>query len=151
MRKFVVIILFAFLAASVVALVMRNTGIPATTESSSTTATGDRLIVYYFHHTQRCPTCLKIEELAHNAVHQRFPNELESKSLDWRVVNLDQDENRHFETDFDLITQSLVLVDQQGGKTARWKNLDRIWELVGSETEFADYVSASIDSFRQAD
>lgn len=103
-------------------------------------------IVYYFHGYQRCWTCRRIEELAHFALEQRFSNELKNGRLQWQVVNIEADDNEHFVNDYSLFSRALVVQRIQEGKNADWKNLQRIWELVGNEEEFVKYVQDEVRS-----
>lgn len=144
--------LLIFVAVSLTVVVMRNTSTSAigTQQGSAAADEGDKVIAYYFHRTQRCPTCNRIEELTHEIVHQNFTEELSSKRLELRVVNIESPGNEHFETDFNLVSQSIVLVDMKTGKQVKWKNLDQIWELIGTETEFRNYIAEEIRGYLSA-
>lgn len=138
--------LLLFVAVSLTVLVMRNTTAPATSNepSSTLTAGGDRVVAYYFHRTQRCPTCLRIEELTHEIIHQQFAPETTSGKLELQIVNIEDPGSEHFETDFNLVSQSIVLVTVKNGKQTDWKNLDKIWELIGDEPSFKTYVADEV-------
>lgn len=114
-------------------------------------AKGHKLIAYYFHRTQRCYTCLTIERYAEEALKAAFPKSLNSGELEWRTVNLEEPANEHFVEDFQLAASSLVLVDTQDGKQKEWRNLERVWELVGDELEFKAYVEAQAMPFLDED
>jgi hypothetical protein len=49
--------------------------------------------------------------------------------------------NEHFEQDFQLEQQSVIVVEREAGKVVRWKNLARIWELYDRPLKFAAYVA----------
>ncbi len=151
-KSIVAVALLIFVAVSLTVVVMRNTSTSAigTPQESEVTAEGDQIIAYYFHRTQRCPTCNRIEQLTHEIVHQNFAEELSSKRLELRVINVESPGNEHFETDFNLVSQSIVLVDFKTGKQVKWKNLDQIWELIGTETEFRNYVESEIRAYLSA-
>ena len=67
------------------------------------------------------------------------------------MVNTDEDGNRHFVKDFNLETKSVVLVAMQGDRQLRWKNLDKIWDLVHTKDEFKKYISKEVSVFRKKD
>lgn len=137
-------VLLLFVAASITAIVIKNTE-DGTTSSATTIENLDgKVVVYYFHRTQRCPTCLKIEELASDVVQARFAAELTAGKLIWKTVNIDSPGNGHFEGDFNLITQSLIVVDNRETGQSHWWNLDKIWELVWMESDFRMYVDTEI-------
>ena len=106
-----------------------------------------RIIVYYFHGDYRCPTCLKLEKLSREAVEENFKKELSSGLLKYMSVNVDMPENRHFVDDFGLFTKSLVVVEEDGGKVKRYKNLQKIWVLVRDEAAFKNYVKDEVKGF----
>jgi hypothetical protein len=104
------------------------------------------VIVYYFHGYQRCWTCRRVEELAHLALVERFSDELETGRLQWQVVNIEAEGYEHFISDFNLVARALVVRRVQERKETDWKNLQRIWELVGDEEEFVKYVQDEVGS-----
>jgi len=113
------------------------------TEASEST----RVLVYYFHGYVRCSTCRRIEMLAHLALQQEFSGELEDGRLQWQAVNIDEDPNAHFVDDYRLFSRALVVQTIRDGKKAEWKNLNRIWELIGDEMAFVKYVQDEVGSF----
>jgi len=110
-------------------------------------ASNPRVIAYYFHGTQRCATCRKLEAYSHEAITLGFAPQLRDGSLEWRVVNTDEPENQHFVNDYKLYTRSLVIVRMQQGRQADWKNLEKIWDLVDDKSEFLEYVQREIGAY----
>jgi len=102
------------------------------------------IVVTYFHTTMRCPTCHKIEELSAKAVKSHFEKELSTGKVVWRVINVDEPENDHYNKDYQLYTKSLIVSEVKDGKEVRWKNLEKIWVLVREEKEFDKYVQDEI-------
>lgn len=101
----------------------------------------------YFHGSVRCPTCHRIETLSHEAITNHFADELKTGALVWRAVNVDEPENRHFNTDYQLYTKSLIISEVRDGKEIRWKNLEKVWQFVRNEEEFDRYVSSEINAW----
>ncbi len=116
-------------------------------EESATTPSADGVVAFYFHGNVRCATCKKIEAYADEAVHAGFVESLEDGDLEWRVVNIDEPENRHFVQDFQLVTRSVVLAEYRDGVVVRWENLDKVWQLVRSKDLFVDYVQNETREF----
>ena len=159
-KKVIRAILLLFVIASIAYLVIKETGpqknaareiSEASMSGTVSPASGNtkvnngkelehKVIVYYFHGNVRCPTCLKFEAYAHEALQAAFPEELKSGSLEWRLVNVDESFNEHFVLDYMITTRSLVIADVRDGKQVQWKNLPKIWELVGNKPEFFKYV-----------
>lgn len=105
-------------------------------------------IVYYFHGKFRCPTCLKIERLSGQAVRDAYADYLERGGMEWRPVDVDRPENRHFSKDFDLETSTLVVARVEGGRMRTFRKLEKVWDLVDEdERKFVTYVWDEIDRF----
>ncbi len=142
--------LLLFVAASVVYLIVSESG---TADGSSTatlvaendrpvsSAPADKVVAYYFYNTQRCATCLKIERQAREALREEFSEACAAGRLEWRAVNMQESPNEHFVKDYELVTSSLVLVKVEGGAPAEWQRMDRVWELVDDPLNFHVYVT----------
>jgi hypothetical protein len=107
----------------------------------------DKVIAYYFHTNTRCSTCRKIEAYSKEAVLGGFPDELKNGSLEMRIVNYEQPENRHFIQDYKLVSKSLVLVKLVDGKQAGWTNLKLVWQLTGRKDAFLNYVRKEVRGY----
>lgn len=110
----------------------------------------DKIIAFYFHTTKRCASCRKIEAYSKEAIATAFADELESGILEYRPVNTDEKENRHFIADFQLYTKSLILAEYTGGERERWKNLDKVWRLLKDKDAFQGYVRDEVRAFLEA-
>lgn len=166
-KTIVTVVLLLFVAVSVVYLVAKESRSGAggpdrgadrarTTEPSeggsaadprNDGGTVDEVLVYYFHGNVRCATCRKIEAYAEEAIRTNFSSEIAAGKLRWLAVNVDEPENSHFIQDYQLVTRSLVLVGMDDDVEKKWKNLEKIWEVVRSQTEFTDYVVKNTRAF----
>lgn len=115
--------------------------------TSAARPSGRRAVAYYFHATQRCSTCRTIEAFSRETITGKFAAELARGTLEWRTVNVQLPENRHFIQDYQLFTKSLVLVDFRDGRETGHKVLEKTWELVGDKTAFEDYVVSEVRDF----
>ncbi len=104
-------------------------------------------IVYYFMTTQRCPSCMKIEAFTKETVQTKFGGALKKGGMVWKMVNVDLPENSHFIKDYQLYTKSVVLVKMRNGKQVEWKNLDRVWTLLGNKESFQTYIFKEVTAF----
>jgi DUF971 family protein len=156
-------ILLVFVAASVGYLVMTETrsaeqpAKPAVAvEATPAVAPADsvrlhKVIAYYLHNTQRCRTCLKIEQMAKDALQAEFPDLLESGEVEWQVLNMEDPSNQHLATDYGLVTSSLVIVELHDGQQQEWVNMSRVWELVhDDEAAFREYVSRQVRAYLES-
>lgn len=105
------------------------------------------LVAYYFHGNFRCVSCRKIEEWTGKAVSEGFAKEIKSGRVQWRPVNVEVKGNEHFVKDYKLYTKSVVLSETKNGKEARWKNLDKVWTLLGDEAAFKKYVRDEVSAY----
>lgn len=142
MRTVVTLALLLFVIAAVVMLFVGRS--PKVT-GEATAAT--QITAYYFHNTARCVTCLAIEAQAKKVVEERFEKEVQSGQLAFLSVNMEEPGNAHFTSDFELVSQSLVLVENSELGPARWTVLGRVWELIGNDSAFAEYVETETRAF----
>jgi len=117
------------------------------TDAGPAQDTASRVVVYYLHSNRRCATCKKLEAYSEEAVASGFETQLEDSLIVWQVVNFEEEDNEHYVKDYGLYTQSLVLSRLQGDKEVEWKNLDKIWKLVGNKKEFISYVQEELNAF----
>jgi len=131
----------------------RPEAVPVSRPAATTPADqqSDKVIAYYFHRTLRCHTCLTIEELARQAIETGYAPEMTDGLMEWHSVNIEEKGNEHFEKDFDLTAQSLVLVRLENGKQTNWKNLSDVWEYVGDPVAFDKYVRTELELFLYGD
>ncbi|OHE58144.1 MAG: hypothetical protein A2Z47_08255 [Thermodesulfovibrio sp. RBG_19FT_COMBO_42_12] len=106
-----------------------------------------RVIAYYFHGTFRCSTCQTIEKYSKEAIETYFAKELGNGTLEFRPVNVEEPENKHFIQDYQLVTRSLVLSLVSDGKEMKWKNLPYVWKLVRDKDKFFQYVKDEVEIF----
>lgn len=145
MRRSKSIVLMAVTLTLIVAQGVTLPGLSA--EESPAASTSDGVVAFYFHGNTRCATCRKIEAYADEAIHQGFAEALDSSALRWRVVNIEQPDNKHFVQDFQLVTRSVVLAEYREGNVVRWKNLDKVWQLVRDKDGFTSYVQSETREF----
>lgn len=116
-------------------------------EATRQKVSDSKVVVYYFHGNTRCFTCRAIENFSRAAVGNGFTDELQKGRLEFLAVNIEEPANEHFVQDYQLVTRSLVLVRYTDGKQEKWKNLDRVWELVRDNDAFARYVQTETKQF----
>lgn len=150
--------LLVFVAASIVYLVVKETGsrdhrvadsgpssgsgLRSKTDASTeqVNATGHKVVAYYFFGNVRCQTCKKLEAYTAESI-ASFTNELSTGLLEWRTANVDDKENEHFVKDYELTSRAVVVIRMVDGEELEWKNLASIWDLVGDKKAFQKYIS----------
>ena len=91
-----------------------------------------------------------MEAYTSESLQQSFADEIRSGLIDFRTVNFDEPENDHLRERYGLHSQSVVLSMETGGAEDRWKNLDRIWNLVRDKEAFLAYIRDEVRTFRDA-
>jgi hypothetical protein len=120
---------------------------PDETTKISNDSITDQFVVYYLHMNRRCMTCEKLEAYSEEAIMTGFTEQLKDSSIVWKVVNFEEEGNEHFAKDYNLYSQSVVISKLLDGKETEWKNLDKIWEIVGNKDEFIAYVQGEVTKF----
>ncbi|MFA5160121.1 MAG: nitrophenyl compound nitroreductase subunit ArsF family protein [Candidatus Omnitrophota bacterium] len=119
----------------------------ASTAPAEGASTNSAVTVYYFHGAFRCPTCHKLEQYAKEAIETNFKDDLASGKLSFQVVNIENKGNEHYTKDYQLYTKSVVLSLLKDGKEIRFKNLDKIWQLVRNKQQYESYVRDEVAAF----
>lgn len=102
---------------------------------------------YYFHASYRCKRCTTLEQYSRDAIETHFKDQLGNGTLRFDEINFDEPENRHYLQDYGLTYRSLVLVRYKDGKQVDFKNLAKIWQLIGDKDAFMDYVKAETEAY----
>jgi hypothetical protein len=105
-----------------------------------------KVVVYYFYNRIRCVSCRNIEQYTGETLGAFFAPQLKSGVVEWRPVNIDEKGNAHYADDYKLYSKSVILSEVVGGKEKSWKNLPRVWELLGSKEEFQSYVQVELQN-----
>ncbi|MBU4342574.1 MAG: hypothetical protein KKG21_01035 [Candidatus Omnitrophica bacterium] len=106
-----------------------------------------QVVAYYFHATFRCPSCHKIEQYTTGALKEFFAKELKSGDLVYEVINIEDKGNEHFVQDYQLYTKSVVLSFMKDGKEVKFKNLEKVWQLLRSKDKFYQYIKDEVSSY----
>ncbi len=150
-KRIIQVILLLFVIISVVYLMVGEFRKP--TSSSQQGMMGiaatepAKVVGYYFHGNFRCVSCRRLEAVSREAVSVGFPEELKRGDLQWRAVNVEQPENKHFSSDYRLFSRSLVLVRFKDGKQVEYKTLIKAWELVNDDAALKKYVQSEVRSY----
>ena len=113
-----------------------------TTTVAQADVTSPIVKVYYFHGTNRCRTCNRIEELTRSVVQEKYGVQMSAGDLVFESVNLDEANQEHFISDFQLTMRTVVVA-----KGDRFERLDKVWQLIRDEVAFRDYVTRKVGEF----
>ena len=131
--------LLALILFSIAAMVVRELN-SRHEDTTAVSVPADAVVVYYFHGTQRCMTCNRIEELTKQAVQENFADQLADGKIVFRSVNVDDPAKEHYIRDFQLSTRTVVM--QKGD---RYEKFDQIWNLVREPEQFMQYIGNGLE------
>lgn len=106
-----------------------------------------KVVAYYFYTTARCISCHKIEQYTKEALEKFFSDEIASGKLDFQMINIDEAQNKHYIQDYKLYTKSVVLSKVSSGKEVEFKNLEKVWHLLGNRDKFYQYIKDETNNF----
>lgn len=96
----------------ILALIGLNSNLSAQAKS----AVKPLLEVYYFHTTNRCPTCISIEANTKKTLETSFAKELKEGKIKFTVLNSDDDKNKAICEKYEASGATLILVKYLNGK-----------------------------------
>jgi len=105
------------------------------------------VIVYYFHGTRRCFSCITVETNAAQVIEDNFQQQITDGSLMWMPLNMDEPGNKELTEKFGIITNTLVVAKMAGGNYTGYKKLKKVWQLIDDPEGFSEYVTDEINPF----
>lgn len=106
----------------------------------------DRIVVTYFTGDVRCPSCHQIENMTRQTVATHYADALAAGDIEFRMINVDREANRHFIKDYKLVSKTVVVSKLENGEEVDWENLQDVWRLFGDREEFEAYIRAAIET-----
>jgi hypothetical protein len=117
-------------------------------DASATPA--DRIVVMYFHRTQRCPTCLRMGTYAEEAVVKGFTREIKAGTVEFHYVDFQDDANAALTNGYKVTGPTLIVAKIVGNKVKEYVNLTEIWAKNGNKDEFLKYVRDNVAAYQKA-
>ncbi len=100
----------------------------------------DRVVVMYFHRTQRCPTCMRMESYARQALEEAFSEQLQTGQIAFYSIDFQDERNARLTRAYQITGPTLIMVKVVNKKGMESKNLQEIWAKVRDQKEFFRYV-----------
>jgi hypothetical protein len=125
----------------------KTVAVDTNTSGTALSENSHQLVVYYFMSTYRCPSCIYIEKTTKSVVESVFASQVETGRMIFKAINIDTPENKHYDKDYKLYAQSVILSDVKDGKELRWLNLDKIWKLLNDDKAFQEYIIKEIKGY----
>jgi len=110
----------------------------------------DRVVVMYFHRTQRCPTCLRMGSYSEEAVVKGFPKEIQQGAVEFHYVDFQDEKNAALTNGFKVGGPTLIVAHIVGNKVKEAKNLTEIWTKNRDKDVFFKYVRDNVAAYLKA-
>jgi thiol-disulfide isomerase/thioredoxin len=134
------IVLLALLAVAFVASVVPDVVVAAD-------APKDRVVVMYFHRTQRCPTCLKMGTYTEEAVKTGFVQAMKEKKVGLHFIDFQNEKNAPFTKAYGITGPTLIVAKVVDNKVAEYKTLKEMWNKVRDKDAFLEYVQTNVKAY----
>ncbi len=115
--------------------------------ASAAEATADRVVVMYFHRTQRCPTCMKMGTYTEEAVNNGFADLLKSGKVALHFIDFQDPKNADFTKGYGVGGPTLIVARITGDKVAEYRNLREMWTKVRDKEQFLQYVQGQVKEY----
>ena len=103
----------------IIALMASLAGFQTMAQVSKESAKEARVLVYYFHGTHRCPTCLAIEANTKKMLDTDFAKELKEGIIRFQSINMDEEVNQKLAEAYEAAGSSLFVTRIEGKKKIR--------------------------------
>lgn len=141
MKRTVSILLIAATTVVVSSMVARS--------ASAAGIATDRVVVMYFHRTQRCPTCMKMGNYSEEATKTGFAKQLKEGTVQFYLIDFQDKKNAALAKGYGITGPTLIVAKIVNNKVAHFTNLQEIWMKVRDEAGFLKYVQAQVTAYLQ--
>ena len=104
----------------------------------------DRVVVMYFHRTERCPTCKMMGSYSEEAVNSGFASELKNQTVEFRYIDFQQPENANLAKAYKVTGPALIVAKVVDAKVSKYTDLKEIWVKVREKPMFIEYVQENV-------
>lgn len=147
MRRIVTVI--AVLGVVALFATMVPQAVLAAEASAKVAAPADRVVVMYFHRTQRCPTCLKMGGYSEEAVKRGFAREIKAGKVEFHFVDFQDKKNEALTKGYQVGGPALVVARVVNNKVKERKNLTEMWTKVRDKAAFVEYVQSNVKNYEK--
>lgn len=111
----------------------------------------DRVVVMYFHRTQRCPTCRRMGSYSEEAVTEGFAEQIKDGTVEFHYVDFQDENNAKLTKGYKVGGPTLIVVKIVKNKAVEAKNLKEIWAKNGDKDAFLKYVRDNVAAFQKSE
>ena len=107
---------------------------------------GAKLEVYYFHATNRCPTCNAIEDNALKVLNETYKSQIANGTVKFTSFNLDDKANEALVKKYEISFSTLLIIKKAGAKELKSDLTDMAFQYARTNpTKYASLLKAEID------
>jgi hypothetical protein len=114
-------------------------------------APADRVVVMYFHRTQRCPTCLRMGGYTEEAVLKGFAKQIKAGTVEFHYVDFQDARNEALTNGYKVGGPTLIVAQVVGNKVKEYKSLTEIWTKNRDKDVFLKYVRDNVVAYQKPD
>lgn len=140
MRRFAIV----GLALASVALTFASTALAAEQPAKPP---ANRIVVMYFHRTQRCPTCLKMGSYSEEAIKKGFAKQVKEGSVEFHYIDFQNEKNAALTKGYKVSGPALLVAKVEANKVKKYKDLKDIWTHVREKPKFIKYVRENVEAY----
>ena len=113
-------------------------------------APADRVVVMYFHRTQRCPTCLRMGGYSEEAVVKGFAGQIKDGTVEFHYIDFQDKKNAALTKGYKIGGPTLIVARVAKNKVAEFTDLKDIWTKNSDKKAFFKYVRDSVTAYLRA-
>ena len=105
-----------------------------------------KLLVYYFHITNRCHTCISIEATTKKVLEESYQKKLDDGTIIFKTFNVDLPENKDIVKKYEAYGATLALTKIENGKEVGTEDMTSMaFSKINNEELFKNELKLKID------
>ncbi len=88
-----------------------------TLSQAQTKTSNEKIFIYYFHATNRCPSCLAVENAAKEMLNENFKSKIDNGTIKFESFNIDDKANKALVEKYQIGFSTLLIIKADGTKT----------------------------------
>jgi hypothetical protein len=106
----------------------------------------NRVVVMYFHRTERCPTCQRMGGYSEEAVKTAFAEQMKTGQVALHDIDFQAAQNARYVKAYRIAGPTLIVAKITDNKVETYRNLDEIWSKVRDKGAFFRYVQENVEA-----
>lgn len=136
MKKYSILLIFLLLGCITISQVQDKT---------KTAVSGSRIEILYFHATNRCPTCLAVENNAKKTIDENFKTEVTKGIIKFTSINIDDKVNKALVDKYEIAFSTLLIIKKVGIKETKTDFTDTGFQYArNNPSKYAELLKAEI-------